>query len=168
MVHPITGFGFGDAEEGHALEGELAADEGRQIEAAGERVAAEDGGIARWSGEGGDEVMVGFLGKEGDLSGVVGFVIEKTIADEAAAGDALNFCDGEERVFGGGSAVAPEVVMSRGNKKSDDAAGGAVGRGGMGCHVGGCGGGVKAGGRGGRDGREGGRGWRGRGVRGEK
>lgn len=115
------------------------ADEGRQIEAAGERVAAEDGGIAWWSGEGGDEVMVGFLGKEGDLPGVIGSVVKKTIADEAAAGDALNFCDGEERVFGGGVAMAPEVVVAGGNVKGDDAAGGAVGRGGMGFHGGGCG-----------------------------
>ena len=88
------------------------ADELVEVGALGDDVPAEDG---RGKVIGQIELIadrfVGLPGEEGDLTFVVGLVVEETVADDALACDAFGFSDLEHRGFAGGLAVMPEEIV---------------------------------------------------------
>ena len=123
LVHPVARAALADAFEVPALDLEGFSDEGVQVDAAGDDVAAEDGGRRTEDGgrkEGSAEVVVNFDGEERDLSLVVFLVVEEAVAAQAATGDALAGVDLKGRVLSGGQAVVAEVVVPGGNEEPED------------------------------------------------
>ena len=87
FVHPVARFAFLDALEKHFAEAEGFADQGIEIDAFENDVAAEGGGGERRIVRVLADLIDDSLVEEGDLPFVVGFEIEETILADAASGD---------------------------------------------------------------------------------
>jgi len=90
FVHPVARFALFAALEKHIAEAEGFADQGIEIDAFKDDVAAERGGgqrrIVRVFADGIDDGLI----EEGDLAFIVGFEIEEAILADAASGDELD------------------------------------------------------------------------------
>ena len=111
LVHPVAGTAFADAAEADALEVEFLTDEGVEVDAADDDIAAEDGGWGVRDVEGGAEILVDLVGEEGDLAFVVFLPAEEAIAFDAFAGDERGFVEFDDGGLAGWLAVVTEVIV---------------------------------------------------------
>lgn len=120
FVHPGAGAAFLDSEEAHRADKEFASDQGVEVDALGEEVAAHRRRGLRSEVVLGEQRAKDFEGEQGDLTFVVRLVVEEPVADQTAPGQALHGVHRRDGVFSGGESVTAEVVVSGGDEDVAD------------------------------------------------
>jgi hypothetical protein len=112
LILPFAGSAFGHAQEAHSLDREFAADERIEIHAPGNDIAPKGRGRFVHHAEARAEFIVDFARKESDLALVVGFVVEKAVAFQAASGQAADLRHLEHGVLPRWFAIVAEEIMT--------------------------------------------------------
>jgi hypothetical protein len=100
------------AEEANALQLELLANQGIEINTGDDHVASQDAGRFVHEGKRGTETVENFLREEGDLAFVIVLVVKEAITANSTAGDTFDALGFLQRVIVWRPAVMAEVVVA--------------------------------------------------------
>ena len=115
FIHPVAGAAFFATFKIDTLQAETLADQGIEVDAGGQHVAAEPRRVESGAIEVVADAFIHRPIKKSDLAFVVFLMVEVAVADEASAGDALNSVDFFDTVIEAAFAVTTDKVVPSGN-----------------------------------------------------
>ena len=120
MIHPVARRALGDSEESNTLQFKLFSDQCIEVQSLRDNIPPEDRGRAIMGAHLSTKALVDFEGEERDLSLIIRFEIEESVAFQTSPSEALNGFDFQHGMFSRRLLVVAEIIVTWTNVKVTD------------------------------------------------